>query len=123
GTGGSLEWGIHGTVHNWTGTQTNDSADMGNLLTAARDPIFFSHHCNIDRMWDVWLKSKSTHKNYDTAGWLDHRWEFYDENSVLTSISIRDVLDHEGSLRYRYEPPKPPVSPSALTATLNINSE
>ena len=38
GTGGSLEWGLHGTVHNWTGTQTNTAVDMGNLLTAARDP-------------------------------------------------------------------------------------
>jgi polyphenol oxidase len=122
GTGGSLEWGIHGSVHNWTGTQTDSAIDMGNLLTAARDPIFFAHHGNIDRLWDVW-KSKSSHKNYSQSEWLDHRWEFYDENSVLTSISIGDVLDHENSLRYRYEPPKPPIFPGALTARLSINPE
>jgi polyphenol oxidase len=122
GTGGSLEWGTHGTVHNWTGMHTNSAVDMGNLLTAARDPIFFSHHCNIDRLWDVW-KTKASHKNYSQNEWLDHRWEFYDENSVLTSISIRDVIDHENGLRYRYQPPKPPPSPAALTAKLSISPE
>ena len=44
---------------------------------------------------------------------------------MLTSISIQDVLDHENSLRYRYQPPTPPVSPSptALTAQVEIDQE
>ena len=27
---------------------------MGSLGTAAWDPIFWSHHCNIDRLWYLW---------------------------------------------------------------------
>ena len=27
---------------------------MGSLGTAAWDPIFWSHHCMIDRLWYVW---------------------------------------------------------------------
>jgi len=27
---------------------------MGNLGFAARDPIFFAHHSNIDKLWSNW---------------------------------------------------------------------
>ncbi|MFM0049405.1 tyrosinase family protein [Caballeronia grimmiae] len=27
---------------------------MGNILTAPIDPIFYLHHCNIDRLWSAW---------------------------------------------------------------------
>jgi polyphenol oxidase len=114
--GGSLENGPHGSVHVWTGTKPG--VDMGVLATAARDPIFFSHHGNIDRLWDVWLASGGTHKNPTSADWLNHRWDFYDENGVWTSISVQDVIDHEQSLRYRYQPPTSPLrspGPNAVT--------
>ncbi|MDR5740479.1 MULTISPECIES: tyrosinase family protein [unclassified Caballeronia] len=33
---------------------------MGNILTAPIDPIFYLHHCNIDRLWSAWeLRSTS----------------------------------------------------------------
>jgi tyrosinase len=40
----------HGLVHVLIGNQTN----MGNVPTAANDPIFWIHHCNIDRLWESW---------------------------------------------------------------------
>ncbi len=39
---------IHDQVHGWVG------GDMGNISAAAFDPIFWSHHSNIDRLWYVW---------------------------------------------------------------------
>jgi tyrosinase len=39
---------IHNQVHIWVG------GDMGVIPTAAFDPIFFSHHSMIDRLWYVW---------------------------------------------------------------------
>jgi len=47
GSGGGLENGPHGAIHVWAGGPTGD---MGRLDRAARDPIFFAHHCNIDRL-------------------------------------------------------------------------
>jgi len=38
---------IHDNVHGWVG------GDMGVVATSAYDPIFWSHHCMIDRIW--WL--------------------------------------------------------------------
>jgi tyrosinase len=38
----------HGDVHVWVG------GHMGNLPFASFDPIFWAHHCMIDRLWRIW---------------------------------------------------------------------
>jgi len=39
---------IHDGVHIWTG------GTMGDIATAAYDPLFWAHHCMIDRLWYLW---------------------------------------------------------------------
>lgn len=41
----------HGLAHVLVG------GDMGSASYAAYDPIFYLHHCNVDRLWAVWQKS------------------------------------------------------------------
>jgi tyrosinase len=38
----------HGMVHVWVG------GHMGDIPFAAYDPIFWAHHCMIDRLWRMW---------------------------------------------------------------------
>jgi tyrosinase len=45
-----LDFGLHGTVHVLVGNGMN----MGSVPWAAGDPIFWLHHCNIDRLWASW---------------------------------------------------------------------
>ncbi len=45
-----LDNGLHGMVHVLVG----DGQNMGSVPWAARDPIFYLHHCNIDRLWASW---------------------------------------------------------------------
>lgn len=49
---------IHDAIHGWTGgrdpASPNRGGDMGSVATAAFDPIFWSHHCMIDRIWYLW---------------------------------------------------------------------
>lgn len=40
--------GIHGAVHMWVG------GTMHLIETAAYDPLFWAHHCMIDRLWYLW---------------------------------------------------------------------
>jgi len=40
--------GIHDGVHVWTG------GTMGRIPVAAYDPVFWAHHCMIDRLWYLW---------------------------------------------------------------------
>lgn len=39
---------IHDGVHVWTG------GTMGQIPVAAYDPVFWAHHCMIDRVWYLW---------------------------------------------------------------------
>jgi polyphenol oxidase len=121
--GGNLENGPHGLVHIFVGDPTLQDAniDMGVLSTAAQDPVFFTHHSNIDRYWDVWLRLGSGRKNPTSSTWLNRAWTFYDENAVLRSIKVSDVLSFEQNLRYTYNPilavraNLPPVAAEAVT--------
>ena len=46
---------IHDNIHGWTGGISQGvGGDMGTVATAAYDPIFWSHHCMIDRVWYLW---------------------------------------------------------------------
>jgi len=44
---------------------TGANGDMGENETAAFDPIFFLHHCNIDRMFWIWQKRHGKTTNLD----------------------------------------------------------
>jgi hypothetical protein len=67
---GMLDRSPHGTVHSTIG------GDMGAVPTAARDPVFWLHHCAIDRMWDLWLAAGGGRRNPDDPAWLDRAFTF-----------------------------------------------
>ena len=54
---GQIESNPHNNIHGLVGGL------MGDGVTAGLDPIFWLHHANIDRLWEVWLKSDPEHKN------------------------------------------------------------
>lgn len=76
---GKLESNPHNKVHVFTGgfdgiaTADADESSIEGLMsdpsTAALDPIFYIHHCNIDRMWDAWNKT-GNNPNPNAAQWL-----------------------------------------------------
>jgi tyrosinase len=49
---------VHDGVHGWTGGRDPRSpqtfGDMSTVVSAAFDPIFWSHHAMIDRIWYLW---------------------------------------------------------------------
>jgi tyrosinase len=47
---------IHDGIHGWVGGGLDGlhRGDMGFVPTAAYDPLFFLHHCMIDRIWQRW---------------------------------------------------------------------
>ncbi len=118
-TAGNLENGPHGGVHIWCGDTSSHAAkaDMGLLDTAAQDPLFFAHHANIDRLWDQWVHSASTHTNPTSRAWLTHAFTFWDEQKRWVSIRVADVINMSTSLRYTYGPPTPPTAPQFTEAS------
>ncbi|BFI16393.1 polyphenol oxidase [Marchantia polymorpha subsp. ruderalis] len=106
---------LHNTAHEWVGMLNNtaypDNEDMGVFTYAGRDPIFYSHHANVDRLWNVWkaLPDKITpdghrvRKDYDDYDFLETEFTFYDENADMVIVKVKDTLE-SNKLGYTYQP-------------------
>jgi len=99
----------HGIIHADVGLPAPPRLDMGSFGYAARDPIFWAHHCNIDKVWSGWNDlagggglPAGAYTNPTDSSFLGQRWSFYDEKGNTVSISAGDVLDHKSNLRYTY---------------------
>ncbi|KAF6136325.1 hypothetical protein GIB67_042810 [Kingdonia uniflora] len=127
---GTIEAAPHNALHTWVGCNLNpERENMGAFYSAARDPIFYGHHSNIDRLWEVWRKLRGTDDPaIMDAEWLDSYFYFHNEKSQLVRIRIRDVLDIT-KLRYKFETidnpwlnarPKPSVPPKIARHILKM---
>jgi tyrosinase len=79
--------------------------------TAGLDPIFWLHHANIDRLWEVWLARDSRHLNPAVSTWLmDLPFEFHDAQGSVVALTPGQVLDTTTApLNYRYEDVSDPL--------------
>lgn len=92
-----LDRGPHGAVHVAIGGHMR-------AFYSPLDPIFWLHHCNVDRLWEKWLESQG-HENPSTAAWLDREFRdtFADpQGQLIGSVRTGDVLDTIG-LGYIYD--------------------
>jgi tyrosinase len=115
----ALDFGLHGNVHVGTGNSQN----MGSVPWAAFDPIFYLHHCNIDRLWASW--NAAGRKNPTTASFLNKTFVFADGKGNRVVATIKNFLDI-APLNYKYDrlepvPACPPtVTPAAATARKHV---
>ncbi|KAI4342972.1 hypothetical protein MLD38_027528 [Melastoma candidum] len=101
---GSIETTPHNNIHRWCGDPTQPNGeDMGNLYSSGRDPLFYSHHTNVDRMWVLW-KELGGKKRTDLtdSDWLNASFVFYDENADLVRVKVKDCLN-PSDLGYHYQ--------------------
>jgi tyrosinase len=113
---------IHNRVHLWvSGGTPPEYNDAGSMFwsTSPNDPVFFLHHCNIDRLWAIWQKSNPTYGYVPNAGgpsghnvndllepWGDQISRCYEHTShhspTISAPTVASVLDHH-SLGYLYD--------------------
>ena len=93
GVQGTLEALPHNQVHNNIGGWMPSPA-------SPRDPIFFMHHCNIDRIWAVW---NLHHSNTKDPLWTDMPFtnNFWQEEGTPWSPKVSDLYVPE-ELGYSY---------------------
>ncbi len=84
----NLDFGLHGTVHVGVGNATNG---MGVVPWAANDPVFWLHHCNIDRLWASWNAAGGA--NPSDAAFTSKPFIFADANGAQTSRIVSSVLN------------------------------
>ncbi|CAJ1936400.1 unnamed protein product [Sphenostylis stenocarpa] len=101
---GTLEHVPHIPVHSWTGDKREPHREnMGIFYSAARDPIFYSHHANVDRMWSIWKTIPGgRRRDFTDPDWLESSFLFYDENKNLVRVKVKDSLDTR-KLGYVYQ--------------------
>lgn len=112
-----FDGGAHGAVHVWVGGRNRDSklpnffGDMGQVVSAAYDPIFWLHHCMVDRVFFRWQKmhGDSTVSDHVRA------------STVYGGFTGAEVLDSEGFLKIEYG--DAPVAAYGGDATVQQGSE
>ncbi|TWI43959.1 common central domain of tyrosinase [Pseudoduganella flava] len=77
---------LHGAVHLDIGTKLG----MGAVPWAANDPVFWVHHCNIDRIWASWNAAGGS--NPSDSAFLDKTFTFADSRGQPRIGRIGDVL-------------------------------
>lgn len=107
----SIEGTPHGAVHVSVGGW------MGSVPNAGKDPIFWLHHCNIDRLWGRWLAQGGGRANPTDPAWLDRSFTFYNEAGQQITRKASQGLLTCPTLGYKYPTLRLLVNP-ALTARL-----
>ncbi|KGQ20218.1 Tyrosinase family protein [Lysobacter dokdonensis DS-58] len=114
----SIDSNIHGRIHVLVGNAKN----MGAVPYAARDPLFWVHHSNIDRLWESWNKNYAGVNPVST--WGNTQFVFADRLGQRVTGRLKEFFDL-GLLGYQYDqlvappppPPPPPETPPAAGQT------
>lgn len=104
GMTGRLECVPHDMVH------VNVGGWMQNVPSAAGDPIFFMHHCQIDRLYASWEAQPGATYNFGTTPSQpdENTWKnltmgsFVDENGALVKVKLGDSVN-TSALNYSYD--------------------
>jgi tyrosinase len=108
GRAGALETRPHNTIH------VDVGGWMASFSTAARDPIFWLHHANIDRLWEIWRK-EAGRTDPVREEWLDFSFDLHDGQGHPIKFTPREMLKTTAPpLSYEYDDLTiPPSTPAA----------
>lgn len=113
---GKIEMTPHGSMHMAVG------GFMGAFNTAGLDPLFWLHHCNIDRLWTVWLRRNPVHRNPSQALWRDGvKFAFRDAAGNVAEHTSSQVVDTTATpLLYDYDDVSDPIGVVPVTAEVTV---
>ncbi|MBV8201120.1 MAG: tyrosinase family protein [Acidobacteria bacterium] len=110
----NLDSNLHGRVH----VQTGNGLNMGAIPWAAGDPVFWAHHCNIDRIWASWNAGGRTNNPPEPPPFYAKTFVFADGAGKRVVATIKDFLDIK-PLGYSYDRLEPvPACPSSKRSYL-----
>ncbi|MFP5247085.1 MAG: tyrosinase family protein, partial [Thermoanaerobaculia bacterium] len=121
-----LEGMPHNNVHNYTGgvgpLDPGPYGNMTNFLSPV-DPIFFLHHANMDRLWDIWTRKQKrlglpylpTGQDLETLSTEPFLFYVNGQGNYVGPSQAGDYLSTE-RFNYDYAPPTRDLQLPAATA-------
>jgi tyrosinase len=85
---------MHNRIHNYIGGTMGPS-------TSPNDPVFWLHHCYVDKLWADWQRMHPSH-SYLPDGGARQGHNLRDLIVPWNEKAIKDVLDIQ-ELGYQYE--------------------
>jgi tyrosinase len=96
----TMEGNPHGSAH------TSFGGSIASINTAARDPLFFLLHCNVDRLWAKWQRQNGRFNSAQAAS--------YDSNpGNPIGHNLPDTMWPWNGIT---SPPRPPTAPGGAMA-------
>ncbi len=119
---GRVECSPHDNVH------VNVGGWMQNVPSAAGDPIFYVHHCQIDRLYASWEAMPGASYNWGTTTsqpaettWKGKTASYVDDDGKIVQVKLGDAIS-TSAMNYSYDKLVPPAPPS-LTAALAARAQ
>jgi tyrosinase len=97
-----MEFNPHGNAH------TSFGGSISQIATAAKDPLFFMLHCNVDRLWAKWQRLNSRFDQALAAS--------YDSNPNPPNPIGHNLIDTMWPWNGITGPPRPPTAPGGPLA-------
>jgi hypothetical protein len=113
----NIDQAPHGAMHDYIGCgnlntpswnriyqQQETGGLMGNVPSAAFDPIFWVHHANIDYLWTTWARSsRGRNPNLDSLQAKPWNYQFFDENGKPVTYTVAQAYAAALHPDYRYD--------------------
>jgi Common central domain of tyrosinase len=106
--------GLHDFLHDYIGGTTTSynkvynqeisAGLMGNVASAAFDPIFWLHHSNVDRLWQKWMADHPG-QNVTLEQLNNVKWPymFFKDNGLAINYTMEQVLEAINKPSYIYD--------------------
>lgn len=129
----------HGAMHNYIGggnsgqtmwnpiyqdTITEGGGLMANVPSAGYDPIFWLHHSNIDRLWQLWTDMDPARHKVDSLLVIRNQWPyvFFNAQGDTIQYTMEEVAAQMYKMNYVYDNQQP-VTKTPLLATTPLGLE
>jgi Mg-chelatase subunit ChlD len=108
---GEINTYLHNRVHVWVG------GDMG-PGTSPNDPVFFLHHCNVDRLWALWQYAHPTSAYLPASGGpAGHNLNDVMQHLTMPSATPAASLDYRRTMGFIYDTDPPLVDLTTATVS------
>jgi peroxiredoxin/N-acetylneuraminic acid mutarotase len=74
--------------------------DMADFATVGADPLFYLHHCNLDRIWESW--NRLGNNNPTDPKYLNRKFTYADRNGKRVDMPV-SAGDRTAQLGYEYD--------------------